>query len=539
MNLDVGLNPDQLAARNSVEGDYVVVAGPGSGKTRTLLERYTYMRMKGIPAADILNLTFTHSAATEMAERAGIFDAATVFRTFHSFALDLLKRERASLPFQTTDTIIPVYGQDFQLIKDLLKTYPAIRSFRTLREKLSEWKASNISPDEAIEREYNNGPMFFYAHAYRDYERICRQQGWLDFDSLMKETVRLLETNDAVRARNQKRFICVDECQDTDVVQFRLLQLLYNGNIFVVGDENQLIYEWRSAVSGSLSNFNRIFPSAKTLYLGQNYRSTQRLVSFFKKIVPIDNGLASHMVSMREEGVDPVFTEFVDDFEEANVIISRITDIKNTAIIARTNRQLLNFQKRCLAANIKSKIVGKKDLWQQNEIKHLLDLAKTHKGDPRPAAQVLSELITRNNLMGIYRDSGNPNESDPVENLNDVVKMAKDKGNIAEFLDRMRRLTYARATDKNPILSLTTVHQAKGREWKHVFVIGVKQGLMPHQEGEFLEEKRIFFVACTRAADTLNISYYDRRSEFLNDFVEDIEVYGDDDEDIDSETESY
>lgn len=523
------LNPDQQIARDAVHGNTVVVAGPGSGKTATMLERYIHMRMLGIPETDILNLTFTHSAATEMVERVGLMNADKVFKTFHSFALDLLKRERQSIPFPTTDTIIPVYGQDFQLIKDLLKSYPAIRSFRTLREKLSEWKASNVSPEEAIQHEYNNGVMFFYAHAYRDYERICREQGWLDFDSLMKETVKLLETNDEVRKRNQKKFICVDECQDTDVVQFRLLQLLYNGNIFVVGDENQLIYEWRSAVAGSLSNFHTYFPGAKTLYLGQNYRSTQKLVEFFKKILPVDNGIASHLVSMRDEGVAPTITEFTDDFEEANVVLSRITDIKNSAVIARTNRQLLTFQKRCMAANIKSKIVGRKDLWQQTEIKHLLELAKKNKLDSRPAAQVLSELIVNNGLMETYRGSGNPNESDPVENLTDIVKMAKNKGSIADFLDHMRKLTYARASEKNPILSLTTVHQAKGREWKHVFVIGARQGLMPHQDGEFLEEKRIFYVACTRAADTLEISYYGPRSEFLNEFAEDVEVYGDED----------
>src|SRR5258708_100495 len=113
----------------------------------------------------------------------------------------------------------------------------------------------------------------------------------------MKEKVKLLENNDEVRIRNQRKYISVDECQDTDVVQFRMLQLIYGGNIFVVGDENQLIYEWRSAQAGNLSGFAKVFPGAKTLYLGQNYRSTKKLVSFFKKILPIDNGLASLMAS--------------------------------------------------------------------------------------------------------------------------------------------------------------------------------------------------------------------------------------------------
>src|SRR5205807_240445 len=109
-------------------------------------------------------------------------------------------------------------------------------------------------------------------------------------------------------------------CQDTDTTQFRLLQLLYAGNIFVVGDENQLIYEWRSAQAGNLTNFKRTFPGANTLYLGTNYRSTARLVDFFKKILPVDNGLASHMLSARWEGEDPRIIRYWTEDEEANEV---------------------------------------------------------------------------------------------------------------------------------------------------------------------------------------------------------------------------
>ncbi len=525
------LNPDQRKAADSVQGDYVVIAGPGSGKTAMLIQRYLGMiTTHGIPMKDILNLTFTNSAATEMVERVGLLDASKVFRTFHSFALDLLKREAQHLPFSVCDTIIPVYGQDFQLMKDLMKTYPAITSFRSLKDKLSEWKASNIDPEQAIEEGYDRGTEFWYAQAYKDYEQKCREQGWLDFDSLMKETVKLLEVNDDVRKRNVRKYVSVDECQDTDTVQFRLLQLVYGGNIFVVGDENQLIYEWRSAQAGNLSNFARMFPGSKTLYLGQNYRSTQRLVAFLKKILPVDNGIGSHLVSMRDLGVDPVITKFGDEFQEQYVVLSRITDVGKTAVIARTNRQLLEFQKRCMARDVKSKIIGRKDLWQQTEVKHLLDLAKAEQHNPNPAHMVLEDLIRDHNLMYKYRNTGNANEKDPIENLNDLVKMSVSKGSTAEFLTWLRKLTYAKKTDKKPILTLATVHQAKGREWKHVFVIGANQGMMPHKDGELLEEHRIFFVACSRAADTLEISYTGNLTQFLNEFKNEVEVYGEEHE---------
>lgn len=539
--MTISLNPEQEAGVNAVNGNFVMIAGPGAGKTRVLVERYLRMRISGIPDSDILNLTFTSAAATEMVERVSLLNSTEVFRTFHSFCLDLMKRERAFIPFPTCPTIIPVRGEQFMLIKDLLKTYPPITSYRALSDRISEWKAGNVSPEQALEEEYTHGIGYFYALAYRDYQQKQLEQGWMDFDTLIKETVKLLETNDEVRKRNQKKYIAVDECQDTDITQFRLLQLLYGGNIFVVGDENQLIYEWRSAQRGNLSQFSRTFPGAKTLYLGRNYRSTGRLVEFLKSILPVDNGLASHMISLRPEGDEVRFISYYGEDEEANEVLNEITDrdlIDDSAILARTNRQLQLVQRRAMSRNIKAEILGKKNVWQENEVKHLIDLTKEKLMDPRPAATVMQDLIREHNLVYRYTNTkGNPMEKDPVENLNDIVRMAgrkhKETGKpltVLQFLDWLRKITYMRRTKSEPILTLSTVHQAKGREWRHVFVVGCDQDVMPHKDGELLEEHRIFFVACSRAADELQISFTKSRSQFLNDFVDKIEVFGEDDE---------
>ncbi len=508
------LNAEQQACVNAVDGTWVVIAGPGSGKTTTLVERYIAMLSKGINVRDILNLTFTNSAATEMVKRVGLMDASSVFRTFHSFAIELLKKEREHLPFKLCDTVIPVAMEEYKLLFDLVKTFKAINNFRTLREKISEWKRSAILPDQAVDEARHAGMEYFYALAYQEYETRCRKEGWLDFDSLMHEAVNLLETNQEVRARWQRKYIAVDECQDTDVVQFRLLQLIFGGNIFVVGDENQLIYEWRSAQAGNLTNFEQKFPGAQKLYLGQNYRSTESLVSFFKAILPVDNGLASHMITTNEVGTFPTLTKYEDDFQEANAVLAKVTEPMGTAVIARTNRQLFMFQKICTMRSIKYRILGKKDFWEQNEVKKLLSLAKESQDD-RPANVVLSDLIQRHNLLNIYRGSAKPMESDPVANLNDIVKMAVNKGTIVEFLQHLRKVTHVRKSAKG--LTLTTVHQAKGREWDHVFVVGVNNDKMPHKDGELAEERRIFFVACSRAAQTLNLSYFGMRSMFVSD----------------------
>lgn len=513
-------NAEQQACIDAVNGVHVAISGPGSGKTTTLVHRYLSMLTKGIPSKDILNLTFTSAAAETMVRKVGLLDAEEVFRTFHSFCMELLRKERAHLSFPLCDTVIPVGMEDYKLLFDLVKRYPAIRNFKELKEKISTWKRTNVEPEEAAQGA--QGVDYFYALAYADYEEECRQQGWLDFDSVIRETRHLLETNDEVRNRWKRKFIAVDECQDTDVVQFRILQLIFDGNIFVVGDENQLIYEWRSAQSGNLTNFADKFPGAGVMYIGKNYRSTKKLVDFFKKILPVDNGIASRMVTDNDEGTDPVFKKYSDEHEEAYWVLAQITDPENTAILARTNRQLFIYHRICTMRSIKYKILGKKDYWEQNEVKKLLAYAKEVEGH-RPAAQVLSDLIHRHRMLDIYKNSATK-DSNPIENLNKVVEAAGLMGGtIKEFLDHLRKKTHGRKNAKG--LTLSTVHQAKGREWNNVFVIGAEQGRMPHRDGELKEEHRIFYVACTRAARLLHISYSGRYSMFLEQFKDQIQNY--------------
>lgn len=510
-------NPQQQQVINIIDGVWVIVAGPGSGKTSCMVERHLNMLMKGINTSDILNLTFTASAAEEAAKRVGLLNADKLFRTFHSYALEMIKKERNHLPFKLKDTVIPVGGEDYQLLFDLVKQFPAISSFRTLQGMISDWKRANIEPKQAIEEAI--GKEYYYALAYDDYERKCREQGWLDFDSLMREAVNLLETNDQVRQRNKKRYLSVDECQDTDITQFRFLQLLFGGNIVAVGDENQLIYEWRNAQSGNLSNFAGKFAGARTLYLGQNYRSTQRLVQFYKQILPVDNGLASHMMTNNDEGVEPKFIHYPDpDIEIRKVLDQAAKDPENSVIIARTNRILFNVQRIATGKGLKYKNLGKKDFWELNEVKAMLHLAKDI-NPIRNAADSLRDIIRDHNLYNRYRNSGDQMNSDPVENINNVVKIAANRQEtMGDFLNRVRRMTYGRKSHKEKDLMLATVHQAKGREWDNVFIVSADQGMMPHKDGEIAEERRIFFVACSRAAKNLQVSWSGNRSEFLAGF---------------------
>jgi DNA helicase-2/ATP-dependent DNA helicase PcrA len=226
------------------------------------------------------------------------------------------------------------------------------------------------------------------------------------------------------------------------------------------------------------------------------------------------------MMTDNEEGIGPVFKKYSDDHEEAYWVLAQITDPENTAILARTNRQLFIYHRICTMRSIKYKILGKKDYWEQNEVKKLLTYAKDEPGN-KPAAACLAGLIEKHRMLDVYKHSATK-DSNPIENLNKVVESAGLKGGtIAEFLDYLRKKTHGRKGAKG--LTLSTVHQAKGREWDNVFVIGAEQGRMPHKEGETGEERRIFYVACTRAAKFLHISYSNHYSMFLENFKDQIQ----------------
>jgi superfamily I DNA/RNA helicase len=234
------------------------------------------------------------------------------------------------------------------------------------------------------------------------------------------------------------------------------------------------------------------------------------------------------MESKREEGADVRIIRYTwGEDQEANEILNEIVErgiAADTAILARTNRQLHLIQRRALSRNIKTQVLGKKNVWQEYEVRHLVELLKECYDDARPAHQVMSGLIDQHNMIEHYKRTKRVIDKDPVDNLNDVVKLAARKSRatgqpqtIPEFLQWLNRMSHARSTKLDPVLTLSTVHQAKGREWKHVFLVGCNQGKMPAKNGNINEERRIFFVACSRAADELQISYTENRSEFLND----------------------
>lgn len=518
------LNSEQQTAVGSRGGPWVVVAGPGSGKTEVISKRYVELLKAGVSPDSILSLTFTDAAAKTMGERTGFGSTQSVFRTFHSYCLSVLRKEREHLPYVLRPEIIGFQPDIFELVCDLCRIHNNRLKYKEIVEAVSYYKMRGVSPEQAMDEEI--GIDLIAAMAYRDYEKKSKERGWLDFDSLIIETVKLLESNEGVCERNQFSEVQLDEAQDTDTNQLRLLKLITrkHKNIFAVGDENQLIYEWRSAQPGSLSNFSQHFPGSKKLFLGTNYRSTKKLVSFFKKIVPVDNGLASHMVPgpNAEEGFNPTITVYKGDLEEMDKILEAVTDNENTAIVARTNRQLWGFENACVRKNIKYRLLGKTGFWDQGETKKLVELVKEEKNAVGPAGPIVKRVIERSGIINKYRVPFKFGKKNPEENINDAYLVAARFNSIDDFLKHVNKATHAHRNRSGMMIS--TVHQIKGKEADHVFLAGVSEGMMPHEKSELAEEKRIFFVACTRAAKFLHMSYSGQPSRFLEPFLNEFET---------------
>lgn len=591
---DFPLNPEQLEAVKSREGYYIVMSGPGSGKTRTIVERVHSLLDEGYPPETILALTFTREAALEMGKRAALSEDQKIFRTFHSFCLEVVHQEASKLPF-TLLHAPPEAGQQRKLLGTLCRSNRL--DFKKLTSYISNMKRNGVETDKAMEKARGAEEMRL-ALAYRQYEQKCREEGWLDFDSMIVESVRLLEANEEVRARWQFKFVLVDEAQDTDDIQWRLVTLISekSKSVFAVGDEEQLIYEWRGAEANGLSRFEQRFHGAKTIYLFRNYRSTPEIVKFCKQFAPKESKLIDLMVSERNSGPVPRVLKFGSDSDESSKILGSITDPEHTAVLARTNRQLARFENACIDRGIKYNLLGKSGFWTQPEVRYLLayvqssdfpsdaavktiiqspfrytkylkkrDLvsaleraskadkeatgkttpfitmmaspeilgqfetnqqenirAATHfiktmrHGPTANPAMVLQDILARADIRTYYETEEEGDEdNDALENINELYKVSTKFGTVHEFIAHARKAIAASRKSKQPRLTLSTIHQAKGKEYLTVYVAGVTQDILPHKRGVLSEEKRIMYVALTRAADNLTVTFFGSMSPFL------------------------
>lgn len=632
-----GLNPPQKEAVETLDGPVLVLAGAGSGKTKVLIHRIANLIQHGIKPWEILAVTFTQKAAREMRVRLwGLLEDRTdndpprnfmpYMGTFHGICVKILHIEHEAAGIDRNFTI---YDTDDQmvLIRRILKNR-GLSSDKTMTPKLvrnmiSHWQNLGLSPKQAkAEAIYPNQKKI--AEIFVEYEREKHAAAALDFDDLLSHTAELLQSHSEVRARWQEKFryILIDEYQDTNTVQYKLVKLLLGPerNICVVGDDWQSIYSWRGADFTNILNFERDFPGAKVIKLEQNYRSTGNILTASQKIINQNKTRTEKTLFTQSGAGSPVTIEsLADETAEANYVARQIERLRmkeagnysDFAVLYRTNAQSSAFEKAFISERIPYKIIGGVRFYDRKEVKDVLAIIHLILN---PNDSVSFERVVKNVLSGVgdksrekiqayiglnadqdftkvgeiagalklpararssleklaeflqeLRNSGENN--DGVDGLIDemradgadrvtvtpvaeIVEQIVREFNFAELLhvdtpdgvERMQNLevlaSNASAYDSledfladaallssvdessgDNVVSLMTLHAAKGLEFPVVFIVGMEDGLFPSSramdaEAELEEERRLAYVGMTRAMRDLFLTFAGSRYSF-------------------------
>lgn len=391
------LNDKQREAVLATDGPVLILAGAGSGKTRVLVHRIAYLiAEKGIAPGSILAVTFTNKAADEMRARVdalvGFGSKEIHVSTFHSLCVRILRRHADKLGYTRSFSI---YDADDQLstMKRIFKEKDI--NTKQMKEKgalhvISSCKDELQTPQKYAALAGNNYRDRIYADLYKAYQATLLENNAMDFDDLIMKTVELFEKFPDVLDWYTRKFlyVMVDEYQDTNTAQFRLISLLTqkNKNLCVVGDDDQSIYKFRGANIHNILNFEKLFPNTKVVYLEQNYRSTQNILNAANEVIAHNRERKKKTLwTENVSGTKVRFLHFENAFEEAENIADEVhslvregkCDYKDFVVLYRTNAQSRLFEEKFITCNIPYKIVGGVNFYQRKEIKDLLAYLKT------------------------------------------------------------------------------------------------------------------------------------------------------------------
>ncbi|MFC1521937.1 ATP-dependent helicase [Elusimicrobiota bacterium] len=409
-----GLNKEQLTAVTSKSKHLLIFAGPGTGKTRVITHRMAYLvKHLGIDPETILGITFTNRAAHEMKKRvSGLLgnesQSEPWLGTFHAFSNWLLREfhKEAGLP-----QYFAIYDHDDskRLIRNILTSQdlPTARAgiyleiIQRQKDDLMDAKSYAIHSQVSF-----NPHRASIAKVYTEYQEALRTHCALDFGDLIVNAVNLLNNSDAVQKKLHERFsyVFVDEYQDTNRAQYILTKLLVgsNSSIAVVGDEDQIIYQWRGANPRHILDFDKDFEGAKHITISQNYRSTQKIIAAAKKLIEKNEvRKPKELCANRHEGSDPVIIEVLDDKQEAKTIARRIKTLMDEgirlneiAVFYRTNAQSRNFEIEFSANKLPYRLIGAVGFYVRREIKDIMAMAKilANPSDRVSLGRVLSNI---------------------------------------------------------------------------------------------------------------------------------------------------
>ena len=386
-----GLNPAQREAVETIEGPLMIVAGPGSGKTRVITHRVAYlMRVCGVSPHRVLAVTFTNKAAREMKDRlhrlVGTRADQLSMGTFHAFCAGLLRREGKHIGLDSSFTIYDDEDQ-MNLLKQAMEQAgidPKQYAPRAIQGVISRAKCL-IMDSDSLARNYQSYFEEQASKVYQRYEELLGRNNGVDFDDLLLKAVQLLRDSPEVQKKYQRRFlhILIDEFQDTNVAQYILAKLLAEGyrNICVVGDADQSIYAWRHADIRNILSFQKDYPEARTVALEESYRSTGTILEAAKHLISANRmRLPKDLRTTRERGHPVVVHEVYDEDEEAQFVLREVGRFAeeevfkpgDCAVMYRVNAQSRALEEACLRYGMKYKLVGGVRFYQRREVKDVI-----------------------------------------------------------------------------------------------------------------------------------------------------------------------
>jgi len=515
----VDLNAEQQRAVLAVRGPVCILAGAGSGKTTTITHRIAeQVRSGAFGAGEILAVTFTDKAGTQLRERLARLGAARVRAgTFHSAALRQLRH------FQP-DSVGRIVPSKVPMLRQIGNRLPGAFRFRPAADLASEieWARNRrITPErylaEAGER-VTPIPPDLMARVYRDYERAKQSEGVIDFEDLLELAIGMFENDEAAREtfRAQYRAFTVDEYQDVNLLQQTLLDLWLGDrdDLCVVGDDYQSIYAFTGAGPEHLLAMADRFPDACVVRLEENYRSTPQVLALANRLVPKLGGAEKVLRATRPDGPEPVVQPFVDE-DEAIVAAIRALDcpLEEVAILCRTNARLADFEEVLHEAGLPFQGAS---LLEREAARRVL---RRIERSGEPAASIVREAALDAGWLENLPDALGERELVRQADLARLVTLASAfVGDAASFAADLRE-RFSPGGDSARGVHLLTLHRAKGLEFEAVFLPRLQEKELPIRqaktEEQVAEERRLLYVGLTRAKRHLWVSWSGKASRFV------------------------
>lgn len=520
------LDEDQAAAASALRGPVCIIAGPGSGKTRTITHRIAYGVASGVFNPDrVLALTYTNRAAAEIRSRLRQLGTPTVsVRTFHSAALSQLQY---FWPQLTGSPAPKLLTNKRSLLAEVAQLQGTKLSDAQISDVVAEIEFLKYSLTELPSYfELNRLPTYLsqeqFAGLVERYQEQKLQRRLMDWEDTLLLTTGLLRNEPRLLShfQQQYRFFTVDEYQDISPLQEGLLRtwLGEREEICVVGDPRQTIYSFAGATSSFLLEFANQHSDAAVFELTKNYRSGTEIVSSANRILP-----ESPLQSVRSERGEVERIEFASAAKEAEGIARKIAErheanLSDVAILARTNQQLSVFESELTKRGIKSQVRGQGRFFRQPLVAQAMNairaLAVSNSGEPL--------FIEVSKILSALGWSSQPKADENWESLNWFFTVFDELGapSLPEFIRELDERERSGHEPTREAVTLATVHGTKGLEWKDVYLVGLNRGIFPishsSTEQDLAEERRLFYVAITRARDYLHLSHFSEQSEFLS-----------------------